>query len=455
MSTFCKSFRLTSAFLVLIASCTLVNAAAKVEVKITTDRSDAVYKQGQLITFNVFATSDGKPMSDTVDYTVSKDGAKTLSQGKINLADQPAVITASLDEPGFVKIFVNVPGHLDYKNKENPAIAGAAVDPQFIEPSMPEPKDFDAFWASKKKLVLDSPMKPVLTPVDCKRDDVLAFDLQLNCPDMQGNANGTPVSGYFAIPKNAEKGKCPAILFPHSAGVKTSYMNNPVDRGAAVGMIGLDFNAHGLPNGQPKKFYDALAKGDLADYRVRGREDRETYYFLGMYMRLYRALQFLKSRPEWDGKTLIVWGSSQGGGQTLVAGGLDQDITLLLAGVPAMCDHGGIAIGRKSGWPGLFKGVDREADKATWDSILKTSGYFDAGNFARRIKAPIIMSVGFCDVTCAPTSVYAAYNVITSNKQIYHGLDMPHQQNKDVWELFKGAAMEHASKAIASNKSAQ
>ena len=229
-------------------------------------------------------------------------------------------------------------------------------------------------------------------------------------------------------------------------------MNNPVDRGAAVGMIGLDFNAHGLPNGQSKSYYSKLYKGDLSDYRVRGREDRETYYFLGMYMRLYRALQYLKSRPEWDGKTLIVWGSSQGGGQTLVAGGLDEDITLLLAGVPAMCDHGAIAIGRKPGWPGLFKSLDREKDKTTWANVLKTSGYFDAINFARRIKAPIIMSVGFCDVTCAPTSVYAAYNVIGSDKQIYHGLDMPHRQNSDVWNLFKGAAFEHAKQALSANQ---
>ncbi|MAX23804.1 MAG: acetylxylan esterase [Phycisphaeraceae bacterium] len=452
MFTFATPLRLRLIPLLVLLCTSLAIAAPKVEVKITTDRSDGVYKQGQPITFNVYATRDGKPMTDTVTYTVSKDGARTLGQGEIDLGKQPAVITASLDEPGFVKLFVNVPGHLDYKNREKPAVAGAAVDPELIKPSMPEPTDFDAFWESKKKLVLASPMKPVLTPVECKRDDVLAFDLQLNCPDGQGNPGGAPVSGYFAMPKNAQKGKCPAILFPHSAGVKTSYMNNPVDRGAAVGMIGLDFNAHGLPNGQSKSYYSKLYKGDLSDYRVRGREDRETYYFLGMYMRLYRALQYLKSRPEWDGKTLIVWGSSQGGGQTLVAGGLDEDITLLLAGVPAMCDHGAIAIGRKPGWPGLFKSLDREKDKTTWANVLKTSGYFDAINFARRIKAPIIMSVGFCDVTCAPTSVYAAYNVIGSDKQIYHGLDMPHRQNSDVWNLFKGAAFEHAKQALSANQ---
>lgn len=434
----------------------ILHAAPTVKVTITTDRSDAIYLQGQPITFYISATRDGQAMTDTVTYTLSKDNAATLDKAKVTLGDKPVAVTATLDEPGFVKLYVDVPGHLDYKKREKPAVAGAAVNPQLIQPSMPVPDDFDAFWDLKKKLVLASPLKPVLTPIECKRDDVLAYDLKLNCPDSQGNPDGTPVSGYFAIPKNAQKGKCPAILFPHSAGVKSAYINNPVDRGANIGMIALDFNAHGIPNGKGKKFYSKLGHDDLADYRVRGREDREKYYFLGMYMRLYRALLFLKSRPEWDGKTLIVWGSSQGGGQTLVAGGLDQDITLLLAGVPAMCDHTAPVINRKAGWPQILKGIDSQADKATWNKVVNSSRYFDAVNFASRIKAPVIMSVGFCDVICAPTSVYAAYNAIPSKnpdaKQIYHGIDMHHNQNSDVWNLFKSAAFEHAKKAIAANK---
>ena len=167
-------------------------------------------------------------------------------------------------------------------------------------------------------------------------------------------------------------------------------------------------------------------------------------------MRLYRALEFLKSRPEWDGKTLIVLGSSQGGGQTLVAGGLDSDISLLLAGVPAMCDHTAPVINRKAGWPQLLRGLNAQKDKATWDKVVRSSQYFDAVNFATRIKAPVIVSVGFCDVTCAPTSVYTAYNAIPGQtKQIFHGIKMGHKQSKEVGKLFQKTAFEHAKKAMA------
>ena len=83
------------------------------------------------------------------------------------------------------------------------------------------------------------------------------------------------------------------------------------------------------------------------------------------------------------------------------------------------------------------------------NATVHTMRYFDAVNFATRIKSPIQMTVGFCDVTCPPTSVLAAYNAIPSeNKSLYHGLKMHHNQNKEVWNLFKNAAMEHAQKAM-------
>ncbi len=40
-----------------------------------------------------------------------------------------------------------------------------------------------------------------------------------------------------------------------------------------------------------------------------------------MFLRMERAIDFLASQPEWDGRILIVTGSSQGGGQAIVAAG--------------------------------------------------------------------------------------------------------------------------------------
>lgn len=51
-----------------------------------------------------------------------------------------------------------------------------------------------------------------------------------------------------------------------------------------------------------------------------------------MYLRVLRALDYVKTLPEWDGKNLIVIGSSQCGAQAIVAAALDPQVSLCLTG---------------------------------------------------------------------------------------------------------------------------
>ena len=48
-------------------------------------------------------------------------------------------------------------------------------------------------------------------------------------------------------------------------------------------------------------------------------------------------------------------------------------------------------------------------------------------NFARRVTVPGLYSWGFNDETCPPTSMYAAYNVITAPKRLMLAYDTGHQ----------------------------
>jgi cephalosporin-C deacetylase-like acetyl esterase len=184
-------------------------------------------------------------------------------------------------------------------------------------------------------------------------------------------------------------------------------------------VLALDINAHGIPNGQPDQFYKDLSAGKLAGYPHFGKDDRETSYFLGMYLRLIRAMEFLEAQPEWDGKIFMVEGTSQGGGQSLAAAGLNPKVTLLCAGVPAICEHTGVI----AGWPLL---VTRDASGNPDPKVLEASRYFDAMNFAARTKADALVSVGFIDGVCRPTSVYAAYNNLLGKKEMLNKPLMNH-----------------------------
>jgi cephalosporin-C deacetylase len=52
------------------------------------------------------------------------------------------------------------------------------------------------------------------------------------------------------------------------------------------------------------------------------------------------------------------------------------------------------------------------------NNALKTLSYFDAFNFADKIKSRILVSVGIEDTCCPPSTVFATYNHIKSKKDI-------------------------------------
>ncbi|HSJ00962.1 MAG: acetylxylan esterase, partial [Verrucomicrobium sp.] len=329
-----------------------------------------------------------------------------------------AQITGKLDEPGFLLCRVNA--EKDGKPVSS-AMGGAGVEPLLIKPSLPVPDDFDAFWADQKKKVAAVPQNPQLTPV--KADAVKnaeCFDVQLDCI-------GAPVSGYYCKPAGAAPKSLPAVLLVHGAGVRSAQLNSAA-YWSNNGALAMDINAHGLPNGRPDEFYKDVDSSILKGYRTALNETREGCYYLGMFRRLMQALNFLCAQPEWDGKTLIVYGASQGGFQAFAAAALDHRVTAFAAGVPAGCDHTGMVVNRIAGWPKFpIVGLDGVVDKKS----LEAARYFDCVNFAARTKAKAaIVTVGFIDVTCPPTSVYAAYNALPlASKSIYNDILSGHSNS--------------------------
>ncbi|MFA6244050.1 MAG: acetylxylan esterase, partial [Candidatus Hydrogenedentales bacterium] len=324
---------------------------------VTTDRADALYHVNERVTFSVSLMRGYEWVtSGDVSYVLTNDGEAVIGQGMLEFSDEPARVTALLDAPGFLRCTFTF---MEPGGEAVTALAGAGIAPLDIKPSLPVPDDFDAFWDGKKAELAKIPMNAHLTPIGSSKEEVECFDLKLDC------LGGAPVSGYFARPKGVAAKSAPALLLVHGAGVGSS--SKPIDY-AAKGLLALDINAHGILNGQPKAYYDELANGRLKEYRIQGRESRETYYFLGMYLRLIRAMDFLTAQPEWDGKELIVCGSSQGGGQSIVAAGLDARVTAFAANVPAMCEH----TGRVNGWPRL---VPRDTEGAQDPQVSEAARY--------------------------------------------------------------------------------
>ena len=436
-------FRLSCCVLLLALKAAAITSALHAaegafSLKVVTDRENAIYRVGEEATFLISVTQENDQAADgTIRFVVDdfRTGgtAAGLPQGIVTPGAEPARVVVKGRGPEFLRCQVT---YTPDEGKAVRAIAGAAFAPEKIGLSLPVPDDFDAFWAEQKRLLAEVPLDPKLTPVETRSESTVSFDVQVSC------TGGAPVSGYFSKPKAAASQSLPIVLWVHGAGVRGSSLGNS-QKGAQAGFLSMDINAHGSPNGKPGSFYSELSKGPLSNYRHAGREGRDTIYFRGMYLRLVRAIDFLTTQPEWDGKTVVVVGHSQGGGQSLVAGGIDDRVTLIASGVPAICDHSGESAGRVNGWPKLVpNGVDGNPDP----KIQLAARYVDAVCFATRCKAEAIMSVGFIDAVCPPSSCYAAYNALQGGKSIINEPLMGHAAPKHIQDAFWARILEHAKR---------
>jgi cephalosporin-C deacetylase len=381
---------------------TAKDASGGVTLSIVPEHEDGIYAAGETVRFLITGKRGDKPLAGEVAYELQLNAAKKLKAAKITLKDGRAAITWQLKEPGCLIATVTIPDG----NKPITAKVGAVVDPFKIQQSLAIPDDFDAFWAGQKRKLAEIPMNAKLTPVESQKvnygPEIECFDVQLDC------LGDKPASGYFGRPKGAKPKSLPALLSVHSAGIRGGSIRG-ASYGARRNMLTFNLNAHGLPNGKPAEFYAALRDGELLGYANKGMDSPETFYFKGMYLRIVRAIDFLTSQPEWDGKTVIVRGSSQGGGQALVAAGIDPRVTELSAGVPAFCDTTAALLDRKPGWPGT---------RTKKPGQIKTLQYFDACNFASRSRAKATVIVGLIDTTCPPVGILAAYNQLKGEKSI-------------------------------------
>ena len=404
-----------------IFSICFITIAVGQNIILKQSHESGIYKKGQKIRVTLFLKDDS---SDSVSVKIRRNHNDQVSEQKLRFTgDTLQIFHETLNEPSSV-IF-------EASTKTETASIGLIVDPEQFKPGTLRPKDFDQFWNTEKKALRALHMDVKRTAIKEDGKGISCFDMEINC------IGPKPARGYFAKPESAKPKSLPIVLLVHAAGVKGSWCRSEPENALRYAKMGagtlcFDLNAHGMLNDQSEEYYANLENGELKNYYLQGLESKNDNYFRGMYLRLIRTLDFLASQPEWDGKRILVIGESQGGGQALVAAGIDHRVSAVVATVPAMCDWGGTLVGRKGGWPQPF---EAKGDK---NKMLSALPYFDAAHILKGSKATILTEIGLIDVTCPSISVYAAVNQSKGKKIIfvvpYRQHHAPANYQKETWE---------------------
>ena len=370
---------------------------------LTPFKSSGIYAPGERVGWKVALPTAQAPGNVTYSYTLKKNNSEVVASAPLEVRSGTATIETTIAEPAM--LYLEIKSSHDGKVHQT---AGAAVAPTKLQPTTPRPSDFDAFWEAKIKHLHTIAPEPVLTAEPSGKDGVEYWTIKMK------NIEGAHVYGQLAKP--AREGRFPAMLILQWASppypLEKSWVTDP----AADGWLTLNVEPHDVPGNMPAEFYAAIP-AMIKRYNTLGDESRDRSYFLQMYLGDYRAVDYLASRADWDGNILLVTGTSMGGQQSLAVAGLHPRVTHLIVHVPAGADALGSLHGRSAGYP-------------NWDvsnpRVRETSLYFDTVNFAPRIKASSLVSMGFLDNVCPPAGIWTAFNMISGPKEAVPLVDAAH-----------------------------
>ncbi len=347
-------------------------------------------------------------------YELRENNFTVLKSGTIDLSSGNGTIETVLDHPGMLYLelsYIGAPAPKTPPTRQelDKMIAGAAVAPEQIRSPVPKPADFDAFWAHKLALLKRVPINARLVPTPTGEPGVKLYTVTLD-------SLNSHVHGYLAVPKGG--GRHPALVFYQYAGVYPLQKSVVIDR-AKEGWLAFDVDAHDMAPDEATAPLDYARIGDTS---------RETSYFLDMYLRDTRALDYIQSRADWDGKTTVIEGMSMGGQQSFAVAGLNPGrVTAMIVNVPAGADISADLHGSKRGYP------DWPIDDPR---VVETARYFDTVNFAPAITAESLVALGFIDTTSPPFGVFSAFNAIKGPKE---AVPMPRSDHNNITPQAEGA----------------
>ena len=284
---------------------------------------------------------------------------------------------------------------------------------QKYRPARSEPKDFDAFWsrtlAEARKFPLDARFELIETGMTL----VDTLDVTFN------GYGGQPIKGWLLLPRGVP-GPLPCIV---------EYIGYGGGRGFPHDWLAFPSSGYGCFIMDTRGQGSSWRTGDTPDYEpegmgpqypgfmTRGIQRPETYYYRRLFTDAARAVEAARAHEMVDKQRVAVNGGSQGGGMVLAAAVLIPDLSAIMVDVPFMCHfRRAVNLVDTDPYHEISRYLSQHREKV--EMVFNTLDYFDGMNFAARAKAPALFSVGLMDMTCPPSTVFAAYNHYTGKKDI-------------------------------------
>jgi cephalosporin-C deacetylase len=290
----------------------------------------------------------------------------------------------------------------------------------------PRPDDFDAYWTKALGELEAQPAELQIDELDLGFRSARCADLWFT------GVGGARVYGKFVRPTVPDgRGRALAIFHGYT-GRSPDWFELMGYAAEGYTVLALDCRGQGgrsMDTGGPHRHTHLghIVRGLL--------EGPEALLYRSIFTDLVRTAQVLMDAPGVDPTKVAVHGGSQGGGLSLACAALEPRVRAVAAVFPFLCDYQRVwemdlakdAYEELREWLRLF---DPRHERI--DETFLTLGYIDVQHLADRIRGDVLLATGLGDAICPPSTQFAAYNRITSRKEVVVYPDFGHENLPDL-----------------------
>lgn len=276
--------------------------------------------------------------------------------------------------------------------------------------SSPCPVDIDAFWDGEI-----ARMKALDANVEMRR----GFDYpNAECFDLYFTGmNGARIYAKYARTKRVEK-PAPAVVRFHGYGAQSpDWQELLAWTGQGMCAAALDVRGQGGKSEDVGGVIGNTQKGHI----IRGLAENDPHKLLykDIFLDAAQLAGILMGFDEVNENEVYAYGDSQGGALTLACAALEPRIKKAAAWYPFLSDYKRVWELDRAERPYLelkeyFRKFDPRHERE--DEIFGLLGYIDIQNIVKRIKCDVLMFSGLLDELCPPSTHFAAFNKIRTNK---------------------------------------
>jgi cephalosporin-C deacetylase len=299
----------------------------------------------------------------------------------------------------------------------------------------PKPADFEAYWDRALRELEATEARPELIPRPNPARFAECFDLWFT------GVGGARIHAQYARPRT--NGPHPAVLKFHGySGNAGDWFDMLPWTGQGVAIAAMDARGQGGLSEDVGGVTGTTFRGQI----VRGLSDSpDKLLFRQIFLDTVQLARVVMQLPEIDPKRIGATGASQGGGLTLACAALEPRIARAAPVFPFLCDYQRVwemDLAREA-YEELtyyFKRFDPTHERE--HEIFTRLGYIDVQHLTDRIAARVLMTTALMDMVCPPSSQFAAYNKIKSEKEMILYPDFGHEDlpgdNDRIFEFLSG-----------------